>query len=471
MPVKIALPKGRLLKKTAALLQKANWNLDEYHSRISFYHPKTRRFPELVIKVFHEKDIPIQVAIGNYDLGICGQDWVQELTAKYPSSAVLKVRDLGYGCGALFMAASPSRKISLRETRARDGILRIASEYPNLAENFALQNRLARFRVFPVWGAAEGYPPENAELALVSGKSAVELADSGLIPVSRVLDYNAVLIANKTGWAEKDLGEIIASICDEVSVAEIPISTGRTSREIPADKATVKTALDDVRLALPDGHQQQPTLELLQKCGIRIGDYPSSTGNRRPEISLAGVRVKVIRPQDMPLQVANGNFDLAITGRDWLREHLNQFPSSPVKGLADLKFGGVRIVAVVSQELPVNDAPDLRRFNQNKKTPLRIASEYVHIADWYARENHLGYYRIIPTWGATEAFLPEDADLLIENTQTGRTISRHNLRIIDDIFESTACLIGSTRPTANRVKRERIKSLLNTIRSAVEGTK
>ena len=41
--------------------------------------------------------------------------------------------------------------------------------------------------------------------------------------------------------------------------------------------------------------------------------------------------VKVIRPQDMPLQVANGNFDLAITGRDWLTEHLDQFPSSPVR--------------------------------------------------------------------------------------------------------------------------------------------
>ena len=72
----------------------------------------------------------------------------------------------------------------------------------------------------------------------------------------------------------------------------------------------------------------------------------------RPRIELDGVTVKVIRPQDMPLQVANGNFDLAITGRDWLRDHLYRFPSSPVDKVLDLGFGKVRIVAVVGGDLP-----------------------------------------------------------------------------------------------------------------------
>ena len=80
---------------------------------------------------------------------------------------------------------------------------------------------------------------------------------------------------------------------------------------------------------------------------------------------------------------------------------------------------------------------------RGREEPFRIASEYVNIADKYARDNHLGHYRVIPTWGATEAFLPEDADLLIENTETGRTIARHNLKIIDTLFESTGCLIGN----------------------------
>ena len=73
-----------------------------------------------------------------------------------------------------------------------------------------------------------------------------------------------------------------------------------------------------------------------------------------------------------------------------------------------------------------------------------MASEYVRIADKYARDNHLGMYRIIPTWGATEAFIPDDADMLIENTETGGTLKRHNLKIIETLFESTACLIANT---------------------------
>jgi len=207
---------------------------------------------------------------------------------------------------------------------------------------------------------------------------------------------------------------------------------------------------------------------LLSKAGIKVNDYPSATGNRRPTTNSDGVMIKVIRPQDMPLQVANGNFDLAISGRDWLAEHLYQFPSSPVKELLDLKFGKVRIVAVVSKDLSVEDSHGLRQLWAEQAAPLRVASEYVNIADKYARDNHLGRYRVVPTWGASEAFLPEDADLLIENTETGRTIARHNLKIIDTLFKSTACLIGNSNTKFTPGKAERIKSIIEGLEAAVE---
>ncbi|MFH1650626.1 MAG: ATP phosphoribosyltransferase [Chloroflexota bacterium] len=463
MPLKIALPKGRLLRKTAALLQRAGWGLDEYHSRISFYHPRAQRFPDLVIKVFQEKDIPVQVAIGNYDLGICGRDWMQELVTKYRSSALVMLRELGYGKGALYAAAGAGREAF---PARGNGVVRIASEYPNLAETFALKQRLSRFNIFPVWGAAEGYPPENAELALVSVGTEAELGGMGLAPVQRVLETNAVLIAHQDSWQRKDLGEIVASL-EEALVAEPPAAEEKAPVPIMPPQVPVEYDEDAIRLALPDGHQQQPTLELLQRAGIGIEDYPSETGNRRPRIGLEGVTVKVIRPQDMPLQVANDGFDLAVTGRDWVREHRNQFPSSPVRALADLKFGWVKIVAVVSQDLPVNDAASLREYSTSCAAPLRVASEYTHIADKYARDNHLGNYRIVPTWGATEAFLPEDADMLIENAQTGRTIVRHNLRIIDTLFDSTACLAGSTMVKDGR-KAAGIDAIVKRLHAAVE---
>jgi ATP phosphoribosyltransferase len=166
----------------------------------------------------------------------------------------------------------------------------------------------------------------------------------------------------------------------------------------------------------------------------------------------------------MPLQVANENFDLAITGKDWLCDHLYRFPSSPVREVLDLGFGRVRIVAVVSKELGVDSAQDLRE--QLRGRAIRIASEYINIADKYARDNHFSPYRVIPTWGASEAFLPEDADVLIENTQTGRTLARHKLKIIDTLFESSACLIGNKNSGAGPIKERKIASIIEILQQA-----
>ena len=278
------------------------------------------------------------------------------------------------------------------------------------------------------------------------------------------------------------------TLADDPEVTTKSVGSGKERQVIVLPKADLipiakrkypvrEIAKNTVWLALPDGHQQRPTIQFLDKAGIQIRDPRpifwgngtiSSSGNRRPTSNLRGTSIKVIRPQDMPLQVANVNFDLAVTGKDWLTEHLNQFPDSPVVKLLDLKFGWVRIVAVVSQDLPVADVNDLKQLYAKQTAPIRVASEYVNIADKYARDNHLGFYQIIPTWGATEAFLPEDADLLIENTETGSTIARHNLKIIDTLFESTAHLIGNKDSIANPNKSKRIKSITESLRNALK---
>jgi len=463
--IKLALPKGRLLRKTASLLQKADWRLDEYHSEMGFYRPRSEKYPDVLIRVFHEKDIPVQIAVGNYDLGICCLDWIEELMAKYPSSGLVKVKDLSYGEGCLYMAsASPEPGIT-----RRGSLVRIAGEYPNLAESYALRNRLSRFSIFPLWGAAEVYPPENADMVLLSARNESELAKVGMTSVSCELEFSACLIANRESLESKKLDNVISSLCDGLpGTRDVKPETKAVTERVSVRTSVSDSASKDmVRLALPDGHQQPPTIEFLNKAGIRVDDYPSTTNNRRPGINVEGVLVKVVRPQDMPLQVANGNFDLAVTGRDWLTEHLCQFPSSPVRQLLDLKFSRVRLVAVISRELAVEDAAGLSRYLVGNGDSLRVASEYVNLADRYARENHLGHYRVIPTWGATEAFLPEDADLLIENTETGRTIARHNLKIIDTLFVSTACLIGNKSVVSDSVKGKRIQSIVYRMRNAV----
>ena len=469
MTVRIALPKGKLLAETAAFLEKAGWQLNDYSQLMRNYRLKSARFPDLLIKVFQEKDIPIQVAIGNYDLGICGLEWIEELTSKYAASAPVRIRNLGYGKGALYVAASAAAELPVLEKLPQEQeIVRIVSEYPNITEAFALNLRLRRFGVYPVWGAAEAYPPENATLALVAGDPDENTLVNGLKPLRKVLNFSAFLIANKTSWQEKDLSEILATL-EKIQPEEKAIE--------PVKKSSITVHFvpqiideDTVRLALPDGHAQKHTVQLLNKAGIQINDYPSPTGNRRPTTNLDGVFIKIIRPQDMPLLVANDSFDLAITGIDWLTDHLDIFPSSPVQALVDFKVSWVKIVAVVSNDVPANNIYDYQRFRSKNPTPIRVASEYVNIADKYARDNRLGMYRVLPTWGATEAFLPEDADLLIENTETGGTIARHNLKIIDTLFESTAHLIGAKNRKYSAVKQARIDNIIKLLSKATVGT-
>ena len=137
-----------------------------------------------------------------------------------------------------------------------------------------------------------------------------------------------------------------------------------------------------------------------------------------------------------------------------------------MKKLFALGFGTVKIVAAVSQEMPVNNIDELRSLVQRGKlASLKVVSEYINIADKYLRDNHINPYKLIPTWGASEAFLPDDADMLIDNTQTGKTLEQHKLKLLDVLFRSSACLIANKDSLASSNKKEKIKFLAQKLRA------
>jgi ATP phosphoribosyltransferase len=468
--IKLALPKGRFLSPTASLLGEINLGFQDYSAKAKQYRLRSTRFPGLSAKILQEKDIPIQLAVGNYDLGICGADWIEELLVKYPAGALVKISSLNYGEGSIHVVASSQAGItSLDELSNGRNDYRIVSEYPNLAEAFALNLRMKRFRIFPVWGAAEAYPPENADLAVLWGKSGLDIASQGLIPLRRLLPVTAFLITNRESLESKDLSQILNCFSSKLTdEAQMSMENEFDTSGALKVSHTLWQA-KEINLALPDGHQQPPTLQLLKRAGLELKGYSNdAVVSRRPSTDLDWLGIKVIRPQDMPLQVANGNFDLAITGEDWLREHLYRFPSSPVKKLFVLGFGAVKVVAAVSQEVPVADISELRTLMQsNKFAPLKVASEYINIADRYLHDNHVNPCKLIPTWGASEAFLPEDADMLIDNVQTGKTLEQHKLKIIDVLFQSSACLIANKRSLACPEKKEKMGFLAQKLRAGL----
>ncbi|MBM3182737.1 MAG: ATP phosphoribosyltransferase [Chloroflexi bacterium] len=463
--IKLALPKGKLLPATACLLNEIGLKFDNYSQETRIYRLQATESPNISGKIFQEKDIPIQVAIGNYDFGICGLDWIEELLTKYPASSLVKLADLEYGKGSVYLAASLYGGLTQEELLNKQTRWRIVSEYPNIAETLALNLRLRRFNILPLWGAAEAYPPENAELAVLWAKSEAELKDKGLTALRALLPANAYLIANKESWQSKNMSQVMSYFRQGLEAYNKPWQQVKIRMPKSYSSYRPEPNGNKIWLAVPDGHQQEPTLEFLTKAGLNLPGYSAETLDRRPSINLDWVNVKVIRPQDMPLQVANGNFDLAITGKDWLLNHLYRFPTSPATELAELGFGRVRIVAVVTQELPAAGINDLREMVQSGKlSPLRVATEYTDIADKYLHNNHIRKYKIIPTWGASEALLPEDADLLIENTQTGKTLAKHRLKIIDNLFQSTACLIGNRDSIQSGHKNERITFMVDLFR-------
>ncbi len=221
MRVRLALPKGRLQGEISRFLTDGGLVIENYEEGSRSYRPKAPDFPLLFTKVFQEKDIPVQVAIGNYDLGICGMDWVDEHLVKFPNSLLVKLRELGVGSRELWVVASSlSDLTSLKalEEASASRTISIVSEYANLAEAFVFDNRLRRFRVFPVWGAAEAYLPEKADIALVANGHKKDLARRKLRPVARVMAAQAVLIANRDSFSSEDLSPFL-SIVNRAEVA------------------------------------------------------------------------------------------------------------------------------------------------------------------------------------------------------------------------------------------------------------
>ena len=236
-----------------------------------------------------------------------------------------------------------------------------------------------------------------------------------------------------------------------------------------------------LNIALPDGHQMNHLVPFLEKTGISFNGYDKKALNRRPTLSCVSdqalslipnpecVATKVIRPQDMPSHVANENFDIAVTGTDWCKEHRLRFPGSPVVERLKLGFGKVRIVAAAHNDMG-NTLDQFIQNNQEKRPgkPIRIASEYIYIADDYALRNQLYPYRIIMTYGATESLIPEDADLIIENTETGNTLRKNNLAIVDTIMSSEGCIIANENSMSIKWKMDLIAAIEALFESGVK---
>jgi ATP phosphoribosyltransferase len=121
-----------------------------------------------------------------------------------------------------------------------------------------------------------------------------------------------------------------------------------------------------------------------------------------------------------------------------------QFPSSPVEELVDLGRSRYGLAAIV-KDVPADNLADAVRWWRERRgsAPIRIASEFRNIADHFARERRLGRYSVIPIAGASEGFVPDDAEILIEGIETGSSVRANKLTVLERFFESTNIVIAN----------------------------
>jgi ATP phosphoribosyltransferase len=211
-------------------------------------------------------------------------------------------------------------------------------------------------------------------------------------------------------------------------------------------------------LALPKGSLQEQTLKLFAEADLPVKGAERGYNPRIDDPRIA--RVKILRPQEIPLYVTDGHFDLGISGHDWVRES-----GADVIEVAELPYaktgvGVVKMVLAVPETSPIETARDI-------KPGSRIATEFPNVTKAFFEK--LGIPVTVEfSYGATEAKVPELVDALVDLTETGETLRRNGLKIIDVVLESTTRLIANKDSWADPEKRRAIEEIRTLLLGVIE---
>jgi ATP phosphoribosyltransferase len=221
-----------------------------------------------------------------------------------------------------------------------------------------------------------------------------------------------------------------------------------------------------LRVVLPKGSLERSTLELFEAADLTV--VRSSEVDYRATIDDPRVaEVRILRPQEIPLYVADGLFDLGITGRDWVEERGTDVTSLGVLHYSKASANPVRVVLAVPTESPVASVADLARSATGAGGALRVATEYPELTRRYL-ESHGVNAEVSLSYGATEAKVPDIADCVVEITETGRALRAAGLKIVETLLVSHTELIANPAAAKDSDKRHAMEQLLTLLQGALE---
>ncbi len=214
-----------------------------------------------------------------------------------------------------------------------------------------------------------------------------------------------------------------------------------------------------LRIVLPKGSLEKATFELFEAADLTVVrsssvDYRASIDDPRV------VEVRILRPQEIPVYVAEGLFDIGITGRDWVEE-----TSSHVVSLGELRYSKatsnpVRVVVAVAGDSPFESVADL-------PNGVRVTSEYPELTKRFFAERGVDA-DVRLSYGASEAKIPDIADCVVDITETGRALRAAGLRIIDTILTSWTEVVANPSSHADPERRRAMDQLMILLNGALE---
>lgn len=211
-----------------------------------------------------------------------------------------------------------------------------------------------------------------------------------------------------------------------------------------------------LRLGLPKGSLQEPTLELFKRAGFNI---VVSSRSYRPAVDDDELEIRLLRAQEIGRYVDHGFLDCGITGRDWIVEN-----GADVEVITDMRYSKAtskptRWVLVVPEDSPVRSVKDLEG--------KRIATEAVGLTQRYL-EKHGVKAEVEFSWGATEVKVPELVDAIVDITETGSSLRANKLRIVDTLMESYPQFVSSKPAARDEWKRRKMETLVLLLKGALE---
>ncbi|MGI8758750.1 MAG: ATP phosphoribosyltransferase [Acidimicrobiales bacterium] len=214
-----------------------------------------------------------------------------------------------------------------------------------------------------------------------------------------------------------------------------------------------------LRLVLPKGSLERATLELFEAADLAVVrssavDYTATIGDPRID------DVRILRPQEIPTYVAEGLFDLGITGRDWIEE-----TGSDIVSLGELHYSKatarpINVVLAVADDAPWRKVGDL-------PAGVRVSTEYPELTRRFLAD-HGVEAEVRLSHGATEAKVPDIADAVVEITETGRALRAAKLRILDTILVSFTELVANPAAYADPAKSHAMRQIHTLLQGTLE---